>query len=213
MAEDVIDELDFAPRTLGNIRSREVAEYVRDLTLADVAALEAPRQVAPSTLRRIHASHHSLARCLAAGMRASQASLVTGYTQSRISVLQNDPSFVQLVSEYRDEVKSVTADLAARMCDLSLDAIEELQTRLHEAPESFTTGLLLETIKTFADRTGHGPGAEVNLRVSSSDLIDRPPRESHDEWMERRRREIERDNELGTTAGASDRGNHGRLVS
>jgi len=203
----------FEPRLHGNTKRPLVAEYVRDLTAADLAALEAPRGSRPSALKRISASHHSLAKCLASGMKPMQASLVTGYDLARISILQSDPTFQELVRDYREETKSWAADLAARMSDLSLDAMEELQRRLHEAPESFSIQTLLETVRTFADRTGHGPGSEVNLRLTPADLIDRPPRETHDEWTQRRQRELEADNSLGTPTRPSNGSNNGRLVS
>lgn len=185
---DVFD-LESGPRTHGAPKIPLYMEYSRDLTEADMAALALPRGVVSKALQRIHSSHHSLARCLATGMKPAQAGLVTGYSAVRISVLQNDPAFKALVEDYRSEAKSVFADLAERMNDLSLDAIEILQERLHEEPGTFTIPVLLELVKTFADRTGHGPGQDVNVRVSA-DLIDRPPRENFEEWQARRDREL-----------------------
>lgn len=176
----------------------ETAEYIRDLNSSDLPALSAPRGLPVAPLARIRASHHSLARCLATGMRPAQASLVTGYSEGRISVLQNDPSFVALIADYNAEAKSIFADLAERMSDLSLDAIEELQERLHAAPETFTVSTLLDLIKAFADRTGHGPGAEVHLTMSR-DTIDRPPRETYDEWQKRRAQELLVGDSMGST--------------
>lgn len=177
-------------RTRGAIRQPLFAEYERDLTEADLEALASiPRGSAAPTLVSIRASHHSLARCLAAGMTPQQAGLVTGYSPSRISILQNDPAFTALVADYKREAQSVFADLGQRMAGLSLDAMDLLQERLSEHPESFTIPVLLELVKTFADRTGHGPGQDVNVRVSS-DLIDRPPRENFEEWQARRDREL-----------------------
>lgn len=196
MADDpdpgkILDELDLVLRPARGRPPKEFfATYTRDLSAADLAALSLPRSTAPRSLVRIHASHHSLARCLAAGMKPAQAGLVTGYSASRMSILQNDPAFRALVADYQTEAKSVFADLAERMNDLSLDAIEILQERLHEAPEGFTIPVLLDLVKTFADRTGHGPGQDVNVKMSL-DLIDRPPRENFEEWKARREKELE----------------------
>jgi hypothetical protein len=193
MADDLLEELDLsAPRTVGRPKAEFYVEYERDLSPADMAALALPRGVRPRSLVRIHASHHALARCLAAGMRPSQAALVTGYDGPRISVLQNDPAFIELVREYRDEVKSIFADLAERMNNLSLDAIGLLQQRILDAPETFDAGVLLDMIKVFADRTGHGPNQQVTLSVST-DAIDRPPRETYEEWSRRRTVELDSD--------------------
>lgn len=165
-------------------------EYTRDLSLADLAAARGTNRCPPpKSLIRIHSSHHSLARCLAAGMRPGQAALVTGYSLSRISILQNDPSFTALVEDYKTEAKSVFANLAERMNDLSLDAIEILHERLADSPETFTVPVLLDLVKAFADRTGHGPNQEVHLKMST-DLIDRPPRETYEDWQARRAKEL-----------------------
>lgn len=177
------------PRLQGAAPKEFYCAYERDLTKADLVALSMPRGMQPKSLMRIHASHHSLARCLATGMKSTQAALVTGYSPARISQLQNDSSFVSLVADYRAEIKNVFADLAERMNDLSLDAIELLQERLADNPETFTIPVLLDMVKAFADRTGHGPGQEISMRVAP-DFIDRPPRETHEEWAARRQREL-----------------------
>ena len=122
-------------------------------------------------------------------MTAPQASLVTGYGYQRIYMLQRDPSFIALVQEYKLEAKEIFADLNERMTNISLDAIEELQALPDSAPEGFSISMLLDVVKTFADRTGHGPGQEVKLSVSAS-MIDRPPQETYEEWQKRRAREL-----------------------
>lgn len=199
VVEELLDELDFRPRIFGNVPKRDVsATYVRDLTEADMAALNGPRGSSPPRLvQKMRSSHHALARCLASGMKAVQAAAVTGYTQNRISILQQDPTFQALVTDYRQEAKDIFADLTERMTNLSLDAIEELHERLADAPEAFSIGMLLDVVKAFADRTGHGPGQEVKLTVSPS-MIDRPPTENYEEWQARRARELTPDNDTIT---------------
>src|SRR5262245_42123429 len=181
----LLEELDLDPRIIGRPAAEIYIAYERDLTEADVAALAAPRGVKPKSLVRIHASHHALARCLAAGMRPGQAALVTGYSLSRISILQQDQAFTALVADYQAEARAISADLGERMNNMSLDAIELLQERLHEKPESFTVDMLLDVVKSFADRTGHGPNAKVQLSLDK-DFVDRPPRETAEEWQARR---------------------------
>ena len=185
---DLVGDLEMCSPPLAPRRIAS-AEYVRDLTEADVGALALNRGTKPKSLVRIHASHHALARCLASGMKRNQAALITGYSPDRISALQADESFIALVADYRIENKSIVADLAERMANLSLDAIELLQERLHESPTEFSVPVLLDVVRAFADRTGHGPGSEINHRVNG-DFVDRPPRETQAEWEARRLREI-----------------------
>lgn len=198
---ELIDELDLGgtapprPDTLerphinGSLPREFFVAYERDLLPADIEALKLPRGTAPRSLVRIHASHHSLARCLAAGMKPLQASLVTGYSPGRISQLAGDPAFSALVEDYKIEARSIFADMGERLADFSMDALEILHERLHDSPETFTVPMLLDVVKAGADRTGFGPGQEVHLKVDR-DFIDRPPRETHEEWEARRAREL-----------------------
>lgn len=186
-AEQLVTDLEWQPKLLPPAGSAKV-EYVRDLTEADLAAPRAPTP--PRALLRIHASHHAVARCLATGIKQNQVALVTGYTPMRISFLLQDPTFQALVNDYRTEAKAVFADLAERMTEMSLDAMELLQEKLHDNPAEFTIPALIEIIKTFADRTGHGPNQTVSVSLNR-DLIDRPPRESHEEWLARRAAELQ----------------------
>lgn len=206
----------------GSLPKEHHVAYGRDLTEGDMEALALPRPNGPArTLQRIHSSHHALARSLAVGMKATEASLVTGYSPGRISQLQRDPAFQALVADYSAEARSVFADFGARIMNLGLDGIEKLHERLHDHEEQWTVNSLLDLVKMCADRSGFGPGSQVNLRVDQ-DFIDRPPRETMDEWKARRNRELTtedgysrpaEDSGLGSPTRTTDRGNNGRLVS
>lgn len=191
MSNELINELFLAPNVMGVKRGvPPSAQHTRDLTEADMAALEQNRGAQVPAIQRLRSSHHALARCLATGMNQLQAAAVTGYDRARIVQLLRDPSFNALVEEYKAESKEIMADVTQRMANLSLDALEVLQERLNEKPEDFSLGMLLDVVKAMADRTGHGPGQEVNFNVKMGS-IDRPPRESHEEWLERRKRELD----------------------
>ena len=185
------------PHISGSLPREFHVAYSRDLLPADIEALKLPRGTAPRALVRIHASHHALARCIAAGMKPGQAALVTGYSPGRISQLAGDPAFSALVEDYRQEAKSVFADMGERLANMSLDAIEMLQERMQDSPETLTVPMLLDIVKAGADRTGFGPGQEVHLKMAT-DFIDRPPRETADEWKARRTKELA-DNSLEPT--------------
>jgi len=193
-ADDILDELDLGAEAqikeiaAATVPSEYVA-YTRDLVESDMAALVCNRGTKPVALLRIHSSHHSLARCMAMGLKDTHTSLITGYSPSRISILKNDPAFTALVADYRAEAKAIFADLGERMADISLDAIELLHERLQAKPEDFSIPMLLDVVKAFADRTGHGPGQEITMKVAK-DFIDRPPRESFEEWEARRAKEL-----------------------
>ena len=107
-------------------------------------------------------------------MKPGEASLITGYSLSRISVLQGDPSFKELLEFYRSHQDAAYANLHDRMATLSMDALEELRERLDDHPEEFTPGALLEMVKTLADRTGFAPTTKsLNVNVDLNSFADR----------------------------------------
>lgn len=181
-----------SPAPMAAVRVPTTASYARDLTDADIAALSVlPRGGSPlKPLERLRSSHHALAKCLATGMRPNQAALVTGYSVDRIRSLDRDPTFGQLVAEYRQEMGDTMADLAIRMRGVSLDALEELHDRLLSKPEEFSTGMLLDVVKAMADRTGYGTNSTMNVNLNLP-TIDRPKQENMEDFLERRRREID----------------------
>jgi hypothetical protein len=112
-------------------------------------------------LLRIRHAHHTLARLIAEGKKDIEISAITGYSPSRISILKGDPAFADLVAYYTSQVEAIFVDVHERLKTLTVEAIEELATRLEENPESFTSRDLLLVAELAADRSGFGPSAKV----------------------------------------------------
>lgn len=149
----------------GSARGRKAtplfAEVTRQLEAGDLAQLETQLGVNPQPLQRVRDTHHKLARTLAEGYTHVEASALTGFSPSRISILNQDPSFRELVSFYRQRVDAAHADVIERLKGASLDALTEIQDRLHESPESFKVSELLEIMSRGFDRSGYGPSSTV----------------------------------------------------
>lgn len=127
----------------------------RELGLADLDLLAGGYAIgdkAPA-VKAIRASHHSLAKALASGFRPGMAGSMTGYSASRVSILQSDPAFQELVEYYKAEVNDVFIDAQKRLADLGLDAITELQERLEVSPESFGNKDLMSLVEVTMDRS------------------------------------------------------------
>lgn len=144
-----------SPRA-GRQAAQVTVEYERELTPVDLAQPTVRPQKAPS-IKSLRDGHHALARVLATGSSDAEASLVTGYSGSRISILKADPQFQELLEFYRSQSTEVVADLRARMASMGLDALAELRERLEENPDDFSSALLKDIVKEMADRTGHAP--------------------------------------------------------
>lgn len=162
-----------------------VMEIVRELTEQDMKELSGVgHSAAPQgQLVALRHGHHMLAQALAKGMTPGEASLVTGYSSPRISVLLAYPAFKELVAHYQSLVDDRFVDAVERMKQLGLTTLEELQERIDTAPESFTHNQLMEMTQLLlvkAQQNGQGGhtlgNAGMNIEVkfigASSPVID-----------------------------------------
>lgn len=146
----------------GSIRGRApaalVAEVERELSEDDLLLRRVTSVSSESRpVVKLRYQHHRLAQLLANGMKPADASLLTGYSSSRISILQNDPAFRELLAHYTTNNREVYEDLQKRMAGIAMIASEELQERLEESPTAITNKELLEVIKITNDRGGNSP--------------------------------------------------------
>lgn len=164
-------------RTQGRGRVDVEPTFTRNLEPADIEMLSAEgRVVVPQTLKSLKDSHHRIAQLLAMGLRPWEISSQTGTTVNRISILQADPTFDELVSHYRKQIQDgvivKAVDIVERYSAFTVDAMQELHRRLDESPDEFTVGTLTEAIKTFGDRAGAGPvNKSININVDMADRL------------------------------------------
>lgn len=159
--------LDVSARGRGRAMVSLALRIGRNLEAPDLALLATERGIKPALVKRISDSHHAVARALASGLKPGEVSIITGYSLSRISILQADPAFQELLAFYRENLDVVYADLHTRMAQLSLDSAQLLQERMENDPDSFSNGALMDVLKLAADRTGHAP---VSRTVSKVDV-------------------------------------------
>lgn len=128
---------------------------------------------ATPALQNLRPSHHTLARLMAKGLKQVDVSAITGFSQSRISILKRDPAFGELLEHYAGQVEAVNVELLEKVKLLAGDALAELHGRLDTDPEGFSNGALLELVKASLDRSGVGPKAQVehkHLHLGAEDL-------------------------------------------
>lgn len=142
----------------------EVAGAVRELRAEERAVNTTP------VVKRLRDSHHAVAKLLARGMTPTQVSLQTGYAPSRISTLQNDPAFQEMLAFYRQDNEAVAEAVEAQFLGVAMDAKQAIQERLLDEGEEVSLTTLNEIFKTFADRAGYAPiqrsiSKNVNLNI------------------------------------------------
>lgn len=160
-------------RTVGRAAKPLIYAITRELEPADIAALGTEKGSKAPALVRISERHHALARTLASGTSSSEAAIICRYDISRVSILQSDPAFKELVEFYRGEVTDKYLGLHEQLATLSADATALLQDQLERdldlpiEERKLSPGQLMEVTKLGADRTGHGPQTSaVNLNVN-----------------------------------------------
>ena len=151
---------------------------MRELTAVDLTLLGLDRGVKAPTLKRLRDSHHSIARLMAQGLRNTDIAAITGYSQSRLSILKGDPAFEELVAFYTKNAEAIKdaafAGVQEKLAAVNHEAIEELHERLLDQPEAINTDQLLDIVKATSDRTGHGPATKstnVNVNIDLAERV------------------------------------------
>ena len=124
-------------------------DFVRELCEADREGLlrGAGGAAAGPSLVALRQSHHQLAQLIVSGAPQEEISLISGYSPSYISNIQNNPAFAGLMAHYATVRELKFADVVDRMRSLGLDTLEQLQEQITENPEKFSTRERLEIIE------------------------------------------------------------------
>lgn len=131
-------------------------EYARDLgTERDLELIRNPPKLGSTTpvLKQLRNTHHMAARLLAEGKSNNDVSLITGYSPSRISILQDDPAFEELIAYYKANVEAQYINVHERLASLGMASLEELQERLEVSPGTYAVRELMELAELCLDRS------------------------------------------------------------
>jgi hypothetical protein len=166
-------DLDFQPRTVGRPSIPPPVEVIGEVDQADLELLKVERPEGTQHLKRLSDRHHSVARLLAAGHAPGEVSAITGYDPSRISILQNDPAFKDLLARYRATEEFNAVDIAARVRDAAATAVTKLVDRLEEDPNIDFADLNRST-RDLLDRAGFGPKStrDVNITLGLAEQLE-----------------------------------------
>jgi len=159
------------------------AEVVREINEADLGllAVNAFAPAPPQELKRLSDRHHMAARLLAAAKPPGEVAMITGYSASRLSVIQQSPAFKELVSLYKREVDIEFGSVLETLAGLSKEALSEISDRLEEEPEQFSLKDLRETAAMGLNRTGfpEAKSLETNLNVNFGTRLEAARKRAH----------------------------------
>jgi hypothetical protein len=109
---------------------------IRELTPQDMLRLNEAPKVGVPMIQRLRATHHRQAQLLAAGHSVTEVAAIVGCTTARLTQLQNDSTFTELVAYYNDQIMSAMIEDTARLRDKLVDAgemaVDELRDRLDD---------------------------------------------------------------------------------
>ena len=149
---------------------------VRELTAEEITTMRPGKSAAVKAFKD---SHHLVARLFAAGLRPGEVAERAGYSGTRISVLLGDPSFQNLIAEYRREETIAFAltrddyyERATRARNIALRLVEDKLADVD--PDDVTIRELMGIHDSLADRTGYGKrSTQVNVNVDFAAQLDR----------------------------------------
>jgi hypothetical protein len=161
----------------GKIATEPSVTNVRALTRDDLLLVKDDRgggadRLGSGVVQRLRDTHRRIARLVAAGLRPWEIVERTGYSYQRISTLQRDPTFMELVARMRvkvDEAFEREQDEYAKLATGNmLKAETMLAEKLEEAEENgefLPTKDLIAISRDAADRFGYGK-RQMNLNVN-----------------------------------------------
>jgi hypothetical protein len=163
-------------------------EVTRELTASDLLRLSEAPKVGVPLLQKLRATHHRMAQLQASGKTMGQIAAIVGCTTARLTQLQGDPTYTELVAYYNDQIMTAMIEDSARLRDKIVDAgemaVDELRDRLEDdAKRTRMSTSDVRQIAEFAmDRTVAPPKAAPmqsvvpgNITINFGTPIKQPP--------------------------------------
>lgn len=135
----------------GQLEEEDLRELI--MTSGDTVVAEDD----PSDLKKIREKHHHVARLVADGLAQRLVSQITGYTETYISILLNNPSMVELVELYRIKNGRAVELATEKLKTVGLKALEKLDEKIDA--DELSNLELIATSKLGLDRAGLGPSS------------------------------------------------------
>jgi hypothetical protein len=156
----------------GAVAEPLVMETTRDLTGEDLSRLATAPKVGVPILQKLRATHHRQAMLLAEGKTPTQVAAIVGCTTARLTQLMDDPTFMELLTNYQDQMVVAhladAARLKAKIVDLGEMAVDELTERMEDDQRRVSMPVSeVRKIAEFAmDRTVAPPQAAPNAQIA-----------------------------------------------
>jgi len=146
-------------------------ERLRDITMEELRAMTVRGEAPPGPLlQKVRQIHHLQARLLSEGRTLTEVAGLCGTSAVRLSMLQKDPMFQELIEYYRRQGEHAFVEVKEKLGVLGTMATEELIERLDEKPESFSNETLMR-LGTFALDRSIAPGPATAAAPSQVTMV------------------------------------------
>lgn len=135
----------------GQLEEEDLRELI--MSTGDVT----PEEDNPADLKKIREKHHHVARLVADGLQQRMVASITGYQESYISILLNNPSMIELVELYRIRNGKAVEIATEKLRTVGLKALEKLDAKIEN--DDLSNLELIATSKLGLDRGGLGPSS------------------------------------------------------
>lgn len=141
-----------------------------------------PPAPAPSALKAIRRSHQLAARMLAGGASVQATAAHVGMHPGRLyAMLQNDPTFRELVAAHEAGFDADAEDLQRQAALAAADFLQYAHEKIFEHGEDISFAEAMEAFKVASDRGGNAPVSRsmtksLNVNVGLGDALDRAKR-------------------------------------
>lgn len=141
----------------GILEPEDLASFLEQKSAPKAQELAAPAAEVddPRDLKRVRERHHSVARLIAAGTTQRLTATITGFTESYLSILLNNPAMQELVDYYRIQRGNAVEVVAEKLRAGAMGAVERLVDKMES--NELDANALLGLAKLGLDRSGHGP--------------------------------------------------------
>jgi hypothetical protein len=132
-------------------------------------------------IERFRFSHHNVAMMFAMGMTAQEIARKTGFTQRRLLILLNDPTFKELIDHYQnrhfERMEQALPNAIEDMEFVRVAAVRKMKEAIEESDdggEPITLQNLIRMHAEMADRTGYSKHTlKTVVNVSFAESLDR----------------------------------------
>ncbi len=133
-----------------------------------------------SVVERFRESHHAVARMFASGLTPSMIRQKTGYSQRRLTLLWNDPSFQELIAVYAKRIGEVWDATVDAYVDLGVANMLRAEAQLaehldqsEETGELLPVGALDRISQGRADRFGYSKHSTIEHKHDFASMLDK----------------------------------------